>query len=388
MRQLFDFEEIRPLYDEEVPAVIESLLGEERFQRAVQYMLPGVDYSEFSKQMTSFRNKRDFQTKIISPFLHKVGDKTTNGFDLAGLENVSKSGSYTYISNHRDIILDASFLNILLIDAGYDTSEIAIGDNLLIYPWISNLVRLNKSFIVKRDVSVRQMLEVSKRLSTYIHFVIKIKHQSVWIAQREGRAKNSDDKTQESLLKMLNLGGGNTVRKNMEDLNITPLSISYEYDPCDYLKAKEFQMKRDDPDFKKSQRDDLFNMETGLLGFKGNVHFQITPPITEQIANMPPCADKIEEYSNIAQMIDKAIHANYRIYSGNYVALDLLNENDDFAGHYTPEEKQVFLDYLQGQIDKIDIANKDYDFLRSKILEMYANPLKNHLLAVQSPVLQ
>lgn len=382
MKQLFDFEEIRPFHDEEVPGVIKSLLTEEGFRHAVDFVLPGIDYEEFSRQMASFSNKRDFQTKLVSPFVHELGKKSTTSLTLGGVKNLSPSGSYTYISNHRDIILDASFLNILLLDAGFDTSEVAIGDNLLIYPWISNLVRLNKSFIVNRDVTGRKMLDISRRLSAYIHFVIKVKHQSIWIAQREGRAKNSDDKTQESVIKMLNLGGANEdVCANIRSLNIVPVSISYEYDPCDYLKAKEFQLKRDNPEYKKTPHDDLLNMETGLLGFKGRVHFQLTGCINDQLDCICSCQDKIEEINLIAQTIDNNIHCNYQIFPVNYIAYDLQTGQNRFVENYTSREKEEFLHYLKKQIGKIQLPAKDEEFLNGKMLEMYANPLKNKLKA-------
>ena len=230
MKQLFDFDEIRPFYDEEVPEIIPSIISEKGFEHAVKYIIPDVDYNKFCNQMLSCHSKKDFQDKLAVPFLYQLIHASSSGVDGSGFENLSPSESYTYMSNHRDIILDASFLNVMLLENGFDTSEVAIGDNLLIYPWISNLVRINKSVIVNRNVPVRKMLEVSKRLSNYIHFAIKIKHQSLWIAQREGRAKDSDDRTQESMIKMFNLGGGRDLKSNIASLNIVPVSISYEYD--------------------------------------------------------------------------------------------------------------------------------------------------------------
>ena len=168
----------------------------------------------------------------------------TTGIKLKGIENIDIENKYLYISNHRDIILDSAFLCAKFIEKKIDTVEIAIGDNLLINPWIEDLVRINKSFIVQRGLNARQVLESSKRLATYIKYTLQVKKNSIWIAQREGRAKDSDDRTQESLLKMLNLSGEKSFIENLKELNICPLSISYEYDPCDYLKAKEFQLKR------------------------------------------------------------------------------------------------------------------------------------------------
>lgn len=383
MKQLYDFDEIRPLYDEEVPEIIQSLLREPGFKHAVEFAIPGVDYRLFSEQMSKYTNKHDFQSDLVVPFLLDLAANTTDGLSISGLDNISKNESYTFMSNHRDIVLDASFLNTMLITNGFDTSEVAIGDNLLIFPWISNLVRLNKSFIVKRDVTVRQMLDISKRLSNYINFAIKIKHQSVWIAQRQGRAKNSDDRTQDSLLKMLNLGGGHDLRTNLEDLRIVPVAISYEYDPCDYLKAKEFQQRRDKDDYKKEAHEDLLSMETGLLGNKGRVHFQISKPLNDELETWPAIEDKAEELTMISQLIDKRIHSAYRIYPGNYVAYDMLNKCRTFADKYTRKEEERFAEYLQKQAEKVNLPHPDIPFLKEKMLEMYANPLKNQLEALR-----
>ena len=272
-----EFDDIRPFYDSEFHDKMKVLVTEPGFEHAVRYVLRDINYELFCQELLTIDNKKDFQLLVMRSFLEGLTQKTTKGLTGNNLDVLDKAKSYTFMSNHRDIVLDASLLNLLLIRNGIKTSEIAIGNNLLIYDWISDLVRLNKSFIVKRDVGVRQMLDAARQLSGYIHFAITKKNESVWIAQREGRSKDSDDRTQESLIKMLGISGEGDLINNLKEINIVPVSISYEYDPCDYLKAHEFLLKRDNPDFKKSQRDDLHSMEIGLLGFKGRVHFQISP---------------------------------------------------------------------------------------------------------------
>ena len=268
-----EFDDIRPFYDSEFHDKMKVLVTEPGFEHAVRYVLRDINYELFCQELLTIDNKKDFQLLVMRSFLEGLTQKTTKGLTGNNLDVLDKAKSYTFMSNHRDIVLDASLLNLLLIRNGIKTSEIAIGNNLLIYDWISDLVRLNKSFIVKRDVGVRQMLDAARQLSGYIHFAITKKNESVWIAQREGRSKDSDDRTQESLIKMLGISGEGDLINNLKEINIVPVSISYEYDPCDYLKAHEFLLKRDNPDFKKSQRDDLHSMEIGLLGFKGRVHF-------------------------------------------------------------------------------------------------------------------
>jgi len=249
----------------------------------------------------------------------------------------------------------------------------------LISPWIEDLVKVNKSFIVKRGLSARHILESSKRLSAYIADTLS-RNQSIWIAQREGRAKDSNDRTQESLLKMLNMFGENSFIDNLTQLNICPLSISYEYDPCDYLKAKEMQLRRDDSCFKKNPQDDLLNMETGIMGYKGKVVYEITGSINPDLKRIiVETSNRNEQITLVAELIDKRIHANYSIFANNKIAYDIIKKCKLFSGEYTTIEKLDFERYLSLQIAKINLENKDEDFLRSKLLEMYANPLINKL---------
>ena len=374
-----EFDDIRPFYDSEFHDKMKVLVTEPGFEHAVRYVLRDINYELFCQELLTIDNKKDFQLLVMRSFLEGLTQKTTKGLTGNNLDVLDKAKSYTFMSNHRDIVLDASLLNLLLIRNGIKTSEIAIGNNLLIYDWISDLVRLNKSFIVKRDVGVRQMLDAARQLSGYIHFAITKKNESVWIAQREGRSKDSDDRTQESLIKMLGISGEGDLINNLKEINIVPVSISYEYDPCDYLKAHEFLLKRDNPDFKKSQRDDLHSMEIGLLGFKGRVHFQISPCINDELDKL----SAIDEKSELLKVIDKAIHTNYKIYPGNYIAYDILDGQKRFADRYTNKDQTTFANYLNSQLAKIpDVTSKDKDFLKERILSMYANPLKNQLIAL------
>ena len=376
----YNFDDIRPLNNDEVKDAIEALVANEDFERAFRYIKPYLNWHEFSETMRSFKTKEDFKSKLAYEAVMMVANKTTFSLTISGRSRLPKDKQpCTFISNHRDIVLDASFLNVMLYDVGYGMTQVAIGDNLMIRPWIETLVRLNNSFIVKRGVSVRQMLDVSRTLSAYIRHTINETKESIWIAQREGRAKDSNDRTQGSVLKMLNMSGDKDIVSNLMELNIFPVAISYEYDPCDFLKAKEFQMKRDDPEFVKSQRDDLLSMETGILNNKGRVHFTLTQPINDQLAALDKDMEKNELVAAIASIIDKEIYKHYRFYPCNYVAYDMLTGTKRFSGNYGPRDKKHFEEYLQGQLDKIVLPNKDEAFLRTKMLEMYTNPLKNHL---------
>lgn len=379
-----EFDEIRPYYDEELPQIYEELIADPAFQQAAAVVIPGVPFEMLAQKMRACKTKLDFQKAFCYELLRKLMQEATDGVSLDHSALADKRTAYTYISNHRDIILDSGFLSVLLVDQGMDTVEIAIGDNLLIYPWIKKFVRVNKSFIVQRALTMRQMLESSARMSRYMHYTIGEKNQSIWIAQREGRAKDSDDRTQDSVLKMLAMGGEGDLVDRLMEMNIAPLAISYEYDPCDFLKAQEFQLKRDVPDYKKTTADDLLNMKTGLFGYKGRVHFQVAACLNDELVKIDRSLSKQELFAHISAVVDQRIHANYRIYPNNFIAYDLLEGTATFCEKYTAEDKQRFLDYLEEQLNRIELANKDLPFLREKMLLMYANPLRNYLAATSN----
>lgn len=379
-----EFDDIRPYTPEELPQVCEELLADKDFQDVIQSVMPDIPMEMIAAQLRHCKTNLDVQKAFFHKLLHDIIQQHSDGFDLDASSLPDKQKSYTFISNHRDIVLDPGFLSVGLLDNGFpNTVEIAIGDNLLIYPWIKKLVRVNKAFIVQRALSMRQMLESSARMSRYIHFAVTQKKENVWIAQREGRAKDSNDRTQESVLKMLAMGGEGDIVDRLKELNLVPVALSYEYDPCDFLKAKEMQQKRDSENFKKSQADDLTNMQTGIFGYKGRVHFQTAPCLNEELETLRGLP-KTEIFNRLATLIDRHIHRSYRMYPGNYVACDLLNDTDTFAGKYTLEEKQRFETYLQQKLDLIQLPNKDEAFLRRCILQMYANPAINYLKATEA----
>ena len=374
-----EFDEIRPYHDEELPVIYEELIADPAFRQVAEVALPGVPFEMLAAQMRACKTKQEFQVAICYNILKRIIREATQGVTFDNSAQPEKGGAYTYVSNHRDIVLDSGFLSMMLVEQGQDTVEIAIGDNLLIYPWIKKLVRINKSLIVQRALTMRQMLESSARMSRYMHHTIRDKHQSIWIAQREGRAKDSNDRTQESILKMMAMAGEGDIISRLQEMNIVPLAISYEYDPCDYLKAKEFQQKRDNPDHKKTTADDLQNMQTGILGYKGRVHLCTASCLNEQLEALDRSLPKQELFIRAAELVDRGIFANYRLYPNNYVAADLLDGDNHFASHYTVEDKQRFTDYLARQLSRIDLPDKDEAFLREKLLQMYANPLRNQL---------
>lgn len=376
-----EFDEIRPYGAGEVKQAVESLLADRQFSRLLKGFVPWLpNWMRNGLVRLAFvgvNTPLQFQLRFIKPIIRRLLHKCSNGYTFAYSGIAPGPERYTFISNHRDIVLDSAILDLMLHEHHFPTTcEIAIGDNLLIYPWIKTLVKLNKAFTVKRGLSPRELMESSQRMSRYMHYAIQEKRENIWIAQREGRAKDSSDHTQESLLKMFAMAGEGSVIDRLKELCLVPLSISYEYDPCDYLKAQEFQQKRDNPSFKKSKQDDLDNMKIGIFGKKGRIHYEAMPCINtwlDELSELP----KTEIFSEIARRIDQQIHAGYSLFPGNYVAADMLNGTSTYARHYTEKERKVFETYLQSRIDLVEIANKDENFLRERILTMYANPVFN-----------
>lgn len=373
------FDPIRPFEPDELPDVFDRLLHNEQFCSVLAYLYPDVPKEALAAKMHACKDNLDFQKTFCYGFLVQLLARLSKGcdIDIASLDTDSR---YTFISNHRDIVLDSALLDKLLIDAGFNTTcEIAIGDNLLKLPWVKDLVRVNKSFIVERALSMREMLMASKRLSEYMHFVIAEKNDNIWIAQREGRAKDSNDRTQEAILKMMVMGGEGSIIDRLKQLHLVPLAISYEYDPCDYLKAAELQARRDNPSWQKGPMDDVTSMQTGIMGYKGHIHYQCADCIDSYLDAIPADTPKTELFRLIADHIDRQIFAGYRLYPNNYVALDLLHGDSAHADHYTAEDKAQFEAYLKGQLDKIEMEGKDDAYLREQMLKMYANPAINQM---------
>ncbi|MCQ2226317.1 MAG: acyltransferase [Bacteroidales bacterium] len=381
MTENIDFEEIRPFNDDEVSAVINSLCNEPYFLRILPALFPSTPIDAVVAKLRTVKSIETWQEDFIIPFLNNVIANSTDGLTASGIENLDPEKSYLFITNHRDIVLDSAFLNVKLHEKGFKTTEIGIGDNLLIYDWITDVVKLNKSFIVKRGLPVRQMMEASGTLSAFIRYSITQQHQNIWLAQREGRSKDGNDQTQGSVLKMLNLSGkSQSMVENIKELNVVPVSISYEYDPCDYLKAYQFQQKRDNPEYKKSQKEDLTHMTMGITGKKGRIHFSFGTPISESLDSITD-PNKNVQVQAIAEIIDAQIYKNYHMWPGNYVAYDMLEKSDRFRSLYTDDEKKAFLHYINEHVFRLE--DPDSDFIYDTILKMYANPVYNYIKAQQ-----
>ncbi|MGE5393831.1 MAG: 1-acyl-sn-glycerol-3-phosphate acyltransferase [Candidatus Saccharibacteria bacterium] len=370
-----NFDDIRPFNDSEVDNYIQLLLQDAYFMHVLEYIFKVPEKIDQVKAMLSQIHtikalQHTFMYKLIEDLILKP---TTDGLSSSGLENLEKDKSYLFISNHRDIILDSALLNYLIVDKGMNTTEVAIGNNLLIENWIEYAVKLNRAFVVRRNLPVRELLMASKKLSEYIRRDIKLKNTSVWIAQREGRTKDGNDKTQTALLKMLNLSNINEFSEGFKELRIVPLSISYEIEPCGTSKVEEIY-KRKTEGYEKTPKDDLRSMGHGLVNPKGRVHFAFGKPLDGQIDLFAKETTLGEQIERLGEHIDQEIYLNFKLWPNNYIACDLLNESTAHSKHYTEEEYNNFLALLDKALNEID---GDKDTIRTMFLQMYANPVIN-----------
>ena len=371
------FEDIRPCNDDEIGKKLLELMQDEQFMHLMKNYFPMVDLTQIAQSGKGFSNLVEFQNVVIRPILESLISKAATSLTVSGEEQISSIPS-VFLSNHRDIVMDPSLLALSLMRVTGNTCEIAIGDNLLATEWIRTLVRLNRCFIVKRGLTPRDMAKSFMQLSSYIRYAVTDKKVNVWIAQREGRAKDSNDRTQESLIKMLALSGNADFIENLKSLNICPLSISYEFDPCDYLKATEFQLKRDNADYKKTKADDVLSMQTGIMGWKGRVHYAFTESINPKLDEIAQSGmNKKDQAAAVCALCDHQIHAAYQLYPINRWAYEQLTGDTKYANVDTAEERAMAEKYLRGQLAKINIPNKDEEYLWHKLLEMYANPFIN-----------
>lgn len=378
-----EFDPIRPYEAEELPEVYDKLLADNQFKQILAFVYPNVPIDIISKKMHACKTNLDFQKAFCYDILMKLVRDESKGLDI-NVYNIDIHNRYTFVSNHRDIVLDAAFLDKLLLDVGFTTTcEIAIGDNLLQLPWVRDLALVNKAFTVERTLKSSEMLRASKRMSEYMHFAIKEKHENIWIAQRQGRAKNSNDLTQPAILKMMAMGGEGTIIDRLTQLHIVPTAISYQYDPCDYLKAREYQLRRDIPFWKKAPGDDLESMNVGIRGYKGHIHYHCAPCIDDWLQTVNQDQPRNKMFEQIAEHIDKEIHRNYLLYPQNYVALDMIQGTHMYGEHYTPEEYDKFEEYMESRLALIDIEHKDEPFLRRCLLTQYAYPTRNYLTATE-----
>ncbi len=373
-----EYDDIRPYNDAEVSEKIKFLLEDATFTEMLRLLFPD-EHKEMHirKLLSEVKSINQLQRDFVSRLVERIIISTTKGLTTSGLEYLDKNKPYLFFSNHRDIILDSAFLNYIMFQSGMNSTRIAIGDNLLIYDWITHVVKLNRAFVVKRSLSVRELLEASKKLSAYIRKTITTEQNSVWIAQREGRTKDGNDQTQLALLKMLNLSNTKSLAEGFGELTVVPVSISYELEPCGISKVSELIRKETDG-YQKTPADDLKSMASGLANPKGRVHFSFGRPILssflEKNNNLP-----VNEFLQLlTERIDHRIHQYYKLWPYNYVAYELLNGTGEFTEYYTSADIVEFKSMVAKAQDTIPYNPEE---VARRFTKMYARPVENALIA-------
>lgn len=377
MHSMHNFDDIRPYRNDEYSTILSRLLNDPAFNNVLKNLYPEeapLEQMKAGLRMTT--SIEVFQDKFVVPLINRILVASSHGLTMNGLEELDRNTRYLFISNHRDIILDVALMNVEMHASGFRSTEIAIGSNLLVYPWINDLVRINRSFIVKRNIPVKEMLVSSRHLSSYIRQMITKGGDSVWIAQREGRAKDGNDITQPALLKMLNMSNGNGFFEGFKELRIVPMAISYEIEPCGNEKVAELKKRQSDPNFQKTEKDDMMSMVSGLSNQKGRIHIQFGKQIDEeillQIAEEPVMNERLKL---LAEKIDKEIYRNYRLFPNNYIAYDLYFKTTKYASQYTDAQKVSFIELTH---QRLKIVNEDIADSMVLWLKMYATPVFNH----------
>ena len=366
---LSKFDDIRPYTDEEAREVLQEISTHPSILSIMKAGNPNLTKEEASEFIKSLKGIEDFQKKFSYPALRMIVDKTSNGLTQEGLDKLDKDGSFLFISSHRDILLDTSFLNVLMLDNGMNVAEAAIGDNLITKDLIKKLSKLNRNFIVKRNAPVREMVVNSRHLAEYIQFVLHNKKRSVWIAQREGRAKDGIDVTNPGLLKMITMASekGTDIIDFLKKSNIVPLSISYEFDPNDRFKIDELIAKEQELSYSKHRNEDFQHIVTGIMGQKRRIHIVAGKPLKEELDQLEGLKGN-KMLQKLAEIIDEKIICNYKLWPSNYIAYDILNSSKKYEEHYTELEKKIFM----RRVEKRAEQHKHEDATR-KFLEMYAN---------------
>ena len=369
-----DFDDIRPYTDKEVKEKIRLLVKDKTFDKVLHHLFknrPKVEMVKF--QLRRVNSIKQLQGVFIYDLLHWLVDKTSDGLKVTGIENLDKSKPYLFISNHRDIILDAALLNFLIFEHGMNTTQIAIGDNLLQYKWIEHTVKLNRSFVIKRNLPPRELMMASKKVSHFIRKSITEDKLSVWIAQREGRTKDGNDKTQESVLKMLNMSNKGGISDGFNELNIVPVSISYEIEPCGLAKLREL-IKKEHYGKAKQSKDDLKAMSMGMFAPKGRMRFAFGTPIETQFELTKNNEQRNAYIRQLAEMIDEQIYKNYKLWPSNFVAYDMLMQEHRFKDRYTADEQKKFEIMVEQAMVHIDFPITD---IQERFLKLYAYPVIN-----------
>jgi hypothetical protein len=369
-----DFEEIRPYRDSEINPALNRLISDPFFRHIPDFFFPDQEIEMIKQQLSSINSSHEFQKKFVYPLLLSIVKRTSTGFTHDGFEKLRKDTPYLFVANHRDIVLDSSFLQAILLEKGYVSTEITFGSNLMKGDFVIDFGKVNRMFRLERGGNKTELLKNSRRTSAYIRHTITNKKLSVWIAQRPGRTKNGNDRTEAGLLKMFNMSSCNGFTQSFTELNIVPLVISYEYEPCCAYKIKEVLETGRSGAYEKQPGEDLKSIICGITQPKGRIHMTAGDPLNTFLHRVPQEGSLNSKLSCLAALIDEQVYRNYRLWPANYIAFDILNNADCNTDKYTSGEKEAFLAYMDKEIIGIDSNRTEVE---NTLLRIYANPVIN-----------
>lgn len=366
------FDDIRPYYEDEIPAAIARVAESKIFPQIAGYLYPHLSTEEARKVVTGYSSRQDLQFGVMGTFLEQVLSRSVREFSYGGLEKLDKERSYLFISNHRDIVLDAALLQYALYKSGFDTTEITFGANLMSDPTVVDIGKINKMFRVERGGKMKDFYQSLLHLSEYMRYTITQKGQSVWIAQRNGRTKDGVDRTEQAIIKMLCRSLPDDKVRALSELNVVPMSISYEWEPCAFQKAVELYVS-EQTEYVKSPDEDLKSILSGIMEYKGDVHIEIGEPLSKEVLEELGDCSANQYYGRVASLLDEKILSNYKLTPNNYIAHDLLYGKEQFADYYSVEQYSAFISGLQ----KLDALSEKFDLerLRAIFLGIYAHPV-------------
>jgi hypothetical protein len=369
-----DFEDIRPYYDEEINPALKRIVTVPEFGKILDFLFPGKDKSEIINVLSKTYSALDFQKRFMHPLVNSIVSKTSTGLTTSGFDKLPTGKPYLFVSNHRDIVLDSAILQVILLDFGHETSEITFGSNLMSNQFIIDLGKVNRMFKVYRGGNRMELFRNSQLLSAYIRYTITQKHTSAWIAQRNGRTKDGIDKTEPGLLKMFNISGSCDFNESFSELNIVPLAISYEYEPCCASKVKELTSLSKGIPYQKELHEDFMSIITGITQPKGHIHLSACTPINQLLSETNKLESINDKINKLASLIDASIYSNFRLWPTNFIAFDLLNHSKKFVRKYTVPELDKFKTYMAKELS---IFAGNTTIQKELLLKIYANPVIN-----------
>lgn len=371
----YNFDPIRPYYLDELPAALDRIISNDQFNKLMNFLFPKEEHELLINKIREAKNTHEFQLGFMLPVIRSILNKTADDSTVEGINNVLTDKGQVFIANHRDILLDSSILALHLATHGFETCKITWGSNLMISPFVVDIGKANRMITVFREGSPKEMLKNSQLLSAYIRQSVTEKNQTVWIAQKKGRSKDGTDTTDVSVLKMLSLTGAGGVINSLSEINLTPVTISYEWEPCDNMKVRELLMS-EGAEYVKEENEDLLSIIGGVVSQKGRIHMHIGEPLTKLFKNINTNQRPNDILKDIAHLVDEQMHHNYRLWPSNYYAYDLLTNSSKHAAEYGPDTKEKF----NARLDKtIQSITGNESRIRELFLKLYANPVINKL---------